>query len=481
MRTTKSRAVQQSASSLGWEDKAWIDQELEGAYFQDVRLGKRLRTLLGLMANGIGQTIPLACQDWANTKAAYRFFSNPRISEEEILSGHFACTQARVGVVKQPLLVLHDTTEFCYYTSGESIGLVTALPFPSKREYRIRGLLMHSSLAVTTEGIPLGLLAIKFWTRKNFKGTNALKRTINPTRIPIEEKESFRWLENLRECTALTKQPANCIHVTDREGDIYELFALAQELGTKFLVRTCVDRLAEDGRTTVARLMNGAEVKGSHQIEIRDQDGNHDQATLEIKYEQLRVRPPLGKRDDCPELILAVIHARENSKPRRRKRIEWKLITNLPVNSLESALEKIRWYAMRWKIETFHKILKSGCHAEQSKLRTTERLSKLIAVFCILSWRIFWMTMVGRFNPQERPEAALTKTEITLLDKLISSEEDTDAGPSVGRYLLKIARLGGYLARASDPPPGNMVMWRGVSRLTDIHLGFLLAKGDVGN
>jgi hypothetical protein len=135
-------------TSLGWEDKGWIDQELEGAYFQDVRLGKRLRTLLGLMSNGIGQTIPLAGQDWANTKAAYRFFSNPRISEEEILSGHFAGTRARVGVLKQPVLVLHDTTEFCYYSAGEAIGRLTALPFPSKSEHRIRGLLMHSSLAL---------------------------------------------------------------------------------------------------------------------------------------------------------------------------------------------------------------------------------------------------------------------------------------------------------------------------------------------
>ena len=121
MRTTKRRANHPSTTSLSWEDKGWIDQELEGAYFQDVRLGKRLRTLLGLMANGIGQPIPLACQDWANTKAAYRFFSNPRITEEEILSGHFACTEARVAALKQPLLVLHDTSEFCYYSAGEAI------------------------------------------------------------------------------------------------------------------------------------------------------------------------------------------------------------------------------------------------------------------------------------------------------------------------------------------------------------------------
>jgi hypothetical protein len=482
MRTTHNRANRRGSTSLGWEDKDWIDRELEGAYFQDVRLGKRLRTLLGLMSNGLGQTIPLACQDWANTKAAYRFFSNPRITEEEILSGHFACTQARIRLLQQPLLVLHDTSEFCYHTDNPAIGLLTALPFPSKRQYRFRGLLMHSSLALTTDGIPLGLLAIKFWTRKNFKGANALKRKINPTRIPIEEKESFRWLENLREATALMEHPEHCIHIADREGDIYELFAVAEELGTKFIIRTCVDRLAEDGATTVASLMDQESTKGFYDLEIRNEDGKKDRATLEIKYQQLRVCPPLGKRDAWPDLELTVIHAREISNPRRRQRIEWKLVTNLPATSLQSALEKIRCYALRWKIETFHKILKSGCRAEEAKLRATERLSKLIAVFCILSWRVFWMTMVGRINPKESPKTVLTATEIALLDKLSRLPPGQDASEkSLGKYLLTIARLGGYLARASDPPPGNTVMWRGVSRLTDIHLGFLLAKGDVGN
>ena len=192
----------------------------------------------------------------------------------------------------------------------------------------------------------------------------------------------------------------------------------------------------------------------------------------------MRVRPPVGKQDAYPALTLTVIHAREISKPRRRQRIEWKLITNLPVNSLEDALGKIRCYAMRWKIETFHKILKSGCRAEQSKLRTTERLMKLVAVFCILSWRVFWMTMVCRRASPAPPQIALTETEIKLLGSLGGFDGQK---ATMGDYLLRIAKLGGYLARASDPPPGNMVMWRGISRLTDIHLGFLLAKGDVGN
>lgn len=280
----------------------------------------------------------------------------------------------------------------------------------------------------------------------------------------------------------MLNRPRDCIHIGDRESDIYELFAIAQTLDTKFLVRTCVDRLAQDGKQTVATTMQGAAVKGFHEIEVRDQDGKIEKVPLRIKYELLCVRPPLGKKDSCPELILTVIHATEISRPRRRKRIEWKLITNLPVNSLEQALEKIGWYAMRWKIETFHKILKSGCRAEQSKLRTTERLTKLIAVFCILSWRVFWMTMIGRVHSAEPAEIAFTTMEIELLQKLIGlAPEQASADRSLDHYLMKVARLGGYLARASDPPPGTKVIWRGLSRLTDVHLGYLLAKGVVGN
>jgi len=131
---------------------------------------------------------------------------------------------------------------------------------------------------------------------------------------------------------------------------------------------------------------------------------------------------------------------------------------------------------MRWKIETFHKILKSGCKAEEVKLRTAERIVNLIAVLCILSWRVFWMTMLSRALANAAPEMALTATEIYLLDQLVSDKADArPVGNTVSLYLTKLARLGGYLPRAKDPPPGNTVMWRGLSRLTDIQLGFFLA------
>lgn len=135
---------------------------------------------------------------------------------------------------------------------------------------------------------------------------------------------------------------------------------------------------------------------------------------------------------------------------------------------------------MRRKIETFHKILKSGCKAEESKLRTAERLVNLISVYCILCWRIFWITMINRVCPDGQPTLALTKTEINTLERL-STGTPTSSRKTVSYYLTRIARLGGYLARKGDPPPGNMVMWRGITRLTDIVLGLSIAEKIVGN
>jgi len=200
----------------------------------------------------------------------------------------------------------------------------------------------------------------------------------------------------------------------------------------------------------------------------------------EIRYRKIRVLPPIGKQKRYPALTLTVIHAEERVTPKNRKKIEWKLITDLPVGSRTDAIEKLEWYALRWKIEVFHKILKSGCKAEESRLRTAQRLANLISVFCILSWRVFWMTMLNRSTPAAPPALALTDDEIGLLDHLVK-DKSRKPPRTLSHYLTKIARLGGYLARANDPPPGNTVMWRGLSRLTDIELGAIIGARLVGN
>ena len=468
------------------EMSSWLEREVAGCQFQDLRHGKRFRTLLRQLSEQIGGSIPFACQDWAATKAAYRFLSNDRISEEKILAGHFFCTRERTAAHAHPVLVLHDTTEFVYRREEPyAIGIIQKQQtrYDSRPRYHTTsGVLMHSSLVVTREGLPLGLAAIKFWTRDKFHGANALKRRINPTRVPIEQKESYRWLENVKQSTALLPWPARLVHIGDRESDIYELFSIAQDAGTHFLLRTCVDRLAGEGDHTVADEMREVNVQGLHRIEVRNKKGDISQAVLELRYRRIRVLPPIAKQKLYPALMLTVLHATERDAPKGRDRIDWKLVTNLPVRSRKEAIEKLNWYAMRWKIETFHKILKSGFKAEEVRLRTAERIVNLIAIFCILSWRVFWMTMLNRSLPEASPQMALTSTELYLLDQLVPDRPgQVPPNNTLTLYLTKLARLGGYLARAKDPPPGNLVMWRGLTRLSDIQLGFILGTQLVGN
>jgi hypothetical protein len=385
-------------------------------------------------------------------------------------------------------LILHDTTTFTFQRDNQQPIGITHKAYGGKDEegrHKARtlcGILMHSSLAVTPEGLPLGLAAVKFWSRKEFKGCTALKRRINPTRVPIEAKESFRWLDNLRRSTGLCGMANRCVHIGDRESDIYELFCLARQLDTHFLVRTCVDRQAGDGGHTVADEMEEVRVKGLHRVEVCDRHGNVSTAVLELRFKRIHLLPPIGKQAKYPVLTLAVLHATERNKPVGRDHIDWKLLTDLPVTSRSQAIEKLQWYATRWKIEIFHKIMKSGCKVEQSKLRTSERLVNLMALYCILGWRIFWTTMMQRTAQTAPATLALTRQEMNLLDRLVQTpamQSGTTSDLSI--YLRKLACLGGYLARSHDPPPGNIVIWRGLSRLTEIELGYELALETVGN
>ncbi len=298
--------------------------------------------------------------------------------------------------------------------------------------------------------------------------------------MPIEKKESYRWVENLKRSTDLLGHPQRCVHIGDRESDIFELFCAAREAGTHFLVRTCVDRLAENGKVTIADQMAKKASRGTHRVEVRDRHGRHSTAILQVQFHRMTVLPPIGKQKRYPALSLTAIRAREIVCPKDRDPIDWKLLTDLPVECLSQAVEKLDWYAMRWKIETFHKILKSGCKAEEAKLRTAERLTNLLALYCILSWRVFWLCMMNRANPDAPADVVFTKTELDLLDHLADALPPV-ATRSISYYLESVARLGGYLARANDSPPGNMVLWRGFTRLTDICLGFTIRETIVGN
>jgi hypothetical protein len=451
----------------------------------DARLNRRLAAMLEALGERPGKSLPTAFQDWSNTKAAYRFFSNGNVSEDKILDGHFAASALRIRATDGPILILQDTTEFTFKRSApEKVGFTKVSTGRKLKEGRYQkhavcGLLMHASLAITPEGLPLGLTAAKFWSRSKFKGTAALKRKINPTRVPIEQKESMRWLDNLRLSTELSGAPERCVHIGDRESDIFELYCLAEELGTGFLVRSCVDRLAEDGNTTIAKVMSEVQSSGTHEVRFRDAQGQEHRAVLSVRHATMTVRPPIGKQRKFPHQTLQIVHAEELDPPGGRAPVFWKLITNLPVATHADAVHKLEWYALRWKIETFFRTLKTGCRIEELRLATADRLANCIALCCVVAWRVTWLTMLNREMPTANPAAIFTEDERNLLENA-TPQRKRQTPHNLKFYIRALARLGGYLDRASDPPPGTTVIWRGFSRLADLVEGARIATSPLG-
>lgn len=458
---------------------SWIDEEIAGSEFKDKRLTNRFRSILEALSAGDGRTIPQLCEDWASTKALYRFLSNENVEESEILNGHFQQTFKRIKAVDGPVLILHDTCEFSYKRDDpEAIGftrtgqVLSKMKSSKKQEYKVCGVLMHASLAVSSDGLPLGLTSARYWSRKVFKNTTQMKRHINPTRVPIEEKESIKWLQNIRASNELVEQEnSKVIHIGDREADIYELFSECDSADAYFLVRSCVNRLADE--STIVEVMSEHKKSFSHHINFVDGHGIHNNACLEVKFKSVNLRPPHAKAEQYPEVRVQVLSAVEVDPPNGREAIRWNFVTNLPITDSDQAIQALDWYKQRWKIELYFKIIKSGFKAEESKLRTAERITKLLSMFCILAWRVHWITFLHREDEKISPMVAFDKTEL----KVISSYFKNGSYRSLQEVILDLARLGGHLGRQTDAPPGNTVIWRGLSRLQDLRRGYELSYG----
>jgi hypothetical protein len=230
--------------------------------------------------------------------------------------------------------------------------------------------------------------------------------------------------------------------------------------------------------------MADVEAGGTHEIAFCDAKGRAQKAILTVKFATMTVRPPIGKQKEYQHHALQIIYAEELSPPDDRPGVFWKLITNLPVENHEDAIHKLGWYARRWTIETFFKTLKTGCRIEDTRLTTADRLANYIALCCVVAWRISWLTILARQAPTGSPEAVFTHSERIILERA-TPHKRKNAARDLAFYMTALARLGGYLDRNSDPPPGTTVLWRGFTRLADLDEGFRAARTEqkllVGN
>jgi len=235
-----------------------------------------------------------------------------------------------------------------------------------------------------------------------------------------------------------------------------------------------VNRLAEE--TTISDIIGYEEPSFIREITFTDKNGKEVTTQVAVKYKSMEIHPPIGKADHYQSLNLLFINVRELGNPKGRDPINWNLISNILTNSDHKIWEMVNWYKQRWTIEIFFKVLKTICKAEESKLRTADRLARLIAILCVMSWRIHWLTMLARQTTTSTLKIAFSEQEIHLLDLIVSDGRKKSSAHIVQYYFIKLAKLGGYLARANDPPPGPLVIWRGLMKLNDIQRGASLCR-----
>lgn len=444
-------------------DSGWAESEMEGVDLSDARLERRLIRVAEELSGQPEYPINQASEDVAATKAAYRLFDNERVTAEGILSPHRDKTLLRMR--DEPVvLAIQDTSFFNFSSHRKTQGLGPIGDSSAK----LQGLLLHSTLAVTPKGLPLGLLWQRCWAREGFRESPEAHED-----LPIEEKESYRWVEALRDTAKLISAPREgsmLVTVADRESDIYEFLLEAQRLDAKYVIRACHNRrLDSDGVNYIQEALTG--IKPQAEIEL-DVPTQNRRAVLRVTFVPITLRPPDRITTSKQKLQVScwAIKTQEVHPPQGKDPLSWTLLTNISVASVDSAIEKIHWYRRRWAIEEFHKILKSGCSIEDCRLQTAERLRRYIALFCIIAWRIFWMVHIKRADPSAPADIVLTKTEIGTLCSLkrFKSKIPNLNKLAVKHAVIAVACLGGYLNRRNDPPPGPTVLWRGWQRLSSM-------------
>jgi hypothetical protein len=446
--------------------QSWAAQELATADFSDARLSKRLvRIVANKLANPTA-SIPQASGCWSATKATYRFLDSKQVAADSIRTAHADATCSRIHY-HATVLVLQDTTELLYTAHPHTTGLGELDHAGSK------GLKVHSALATTRDGVPLGLVYQSVWARKAApKGRKARKRA-------QEARESQRWLTTLAKVQQTIKAPTRLIVVADREADIYPLFSEPRDERTELVIRATYnrglvgDRKLEDVVKTVAW-------QGSRTISI---PGNGERAartaTLQIGWTTVQMLPPQDYPRPAsaarPTLQLVVVEERD--PPAGVKPLRWLLWTTLPVTSWDEALVVVQIYEKRWLIERYHYVLKSGCGIEELQLETAERLERALAVCCIVAWRLLWLSTQARETPDVTCSAVFARHEWEALVCIVQGRLEPPAEPPTLREAVRmVAQLGGFLARKGDGEPGVKTLWRGLIRLNDIAATWLLAR-----
>jgi Transposase Tn5 dimerisation domain/Transposase DNA-binding len=471
----------------------WVIHETATAAFGDERLDERFALLLDRMSPHPSLKFTAACKGRAEIQAAYRFVDNDRVDEHQVLAPHRDATVQRIRA--QPVaLIPQDTTEIDVTRRNE----VMTDAGPLNDSTRV-GSFTHALLAMTPERLPLGVIPAEFHTRDPEEFAARAAKSASEKRAerhakPIEDKESARWLEGYRAvCRVAREAPeTTVVAISDSEGDIFECLLEGQpaegERKAEWIIRACQDRASVveagsadgDGAKRLRERVASAPVWGHLTVEVRKREpkSNDDRKrkqpreprTAEVTYRaaRVRLRGPARPGGKLADVEVNVVLVREEAPPAGAEPIEWILLTSLPIDSAGAVLRVIEYYCCRWQIEIYFRILKSGCKVEESQLETAERFLPYLALCLIVSWRVQYVTMLGRECPDLACDVAFDDDEWQSVYAVVKGEAPPAEPPSMGTMVKMVASLGGYLGRQGDGEPGPKAMWIGMQRMADL-------------
>jgi hypothetical protein len=488
--------MQMEEQSVG----TWIIEEIKTANLGDTRLNHRLGNVLEMLSQKPSESIPATSKGWKETKAAYRFFDNDEVTGEKVLQPHQDATLERMR--QEPIILLpQDTTELNYTTKPQTKGLGK---LSSNTQL---GMYLHPTIAITPERVCLGIVDAQILIRSELHSKtkndyllpiiafflghpNYLTlplcllisksfKTLRPEALPIEKKETRRWLNSYRIAQTLAKQlpETQIVSIADREGDVYELFIDAlqakNESRAEFIIRASKDRILAKNKETkehekLKKKIREAPVIGLVEFDIpATKNRKARRVTQEIRAASIALHPPYRKGNKLPSVTVHAVLAHEINVPHDEEPIKWLLLTSLPIGTAAQAIQVITWYLCRWQIEIFFKILKSGCGVEELQLQTVDRLKPCLSLYMIIAWRILSMTMLGRSCPDMPCTAVFDEEEWQAVYRVVHRSPPPEAPPSLNAMIRMVASLGGFLNRKGDGQPGVQTIWIGLQRTKD--------------
>jgi Transposase DNA-binding/Transposase DDE domain len=450
------------------DPKSWAERTFGSVQLHDRRRTRRAVIAATKLAENPLGSLPAQMHTWKETKALYRLLDEPDVTFAALMQPHFQQTREQ-ATGEDVVLLVQDTTDIdlSHRHKISGVGQIG--------NERGRGFFVQTVLAVRPQTREvLGCIS-----QEPFVRIPAPEGEQRYQRRKREERETDVWMRQVH-AIGTPESGSRWVHIGDRGADMFPFFQACQATQTHFLVRAAQNRRVEVCEEEISYSLTQARAfpsQASRVLELPARHGHQKRdAQLQLAFGQMTLLPPRHEpRAGKDPVTVWIVRVWEEQAPEGEEPLEWLLLTSVPTTTLEEAWERVEWYRHRWLVEDYHQCLKSGCRIEERQLQTVDGLMRLLGLLSPLAVRLLQIRACAREDP-ERP--AYEVIEPLMLAVLAERTGGSPLTMTVGTFWTEVARLGGYLARSHDGPPGWRTIWKGwlslQTLLEGVHLAFHL-------